>query len=53
MSPVMSACGMSPGTSPLTRIPYGPHSTARVSTRFFTPALAAAEWAYPGPPVQA
>lgn len=53
MSAVMSSCGISPGTSPLIRIPYGPHSTARVSTRFFTPAFAAAEWAYPGPPVQA
>ena len=53
MSAVMSSCGNSPGTSPFTAIPYGPHSTARVSTIDFTPALAAAEWANPGPPVQA
>src|SRR6185312_4824441 len=33
--------------------PYGPHSTASVSTMFFTPAFAAAECANPGPPVQA
>ena len=48
-----SSCGKSPGTSEFTRIPYGPHSTARVSVRFFTPAFAAAECAKPGPPVQA
>ena len=53
MSAVMSSCGKRPGTSPLTWIPYGPHSTARVSTMFLTPAFAAAEWANPGPPVQA
>ena len=53
MSAVMSSCGNSPGTSPLTWIPKGPHSTASDSTMFFTPALAAAEWANPGPPVQA
>ena len=43
MSAVMSSCGKRPGTSPFTAIPYGPHSTASVSTMFFTPALAAAE----------
>ena len=32
---------------------FGAHSTASVSVIFFTPALAAAEWAKPGPPVQA
>src|SRR3954470_22444756 len=53
MSAVMSSCGNRPGTSPLTWIPYGPHPTASVSVRFFTPALAAAEWANPGPPVHA
>ena len=34
-------------------MPYGPHSTASDSVRFFTPALAAAECAKPGPPVHA
>src|SRR3954447_18922443 len=34
-------------------MPYGPHSTASVSVRFFTPAFAAAECAKPGPPVHA
>src|SRR3954471_22153250 len=53
MSAVMSSWGNRPGTSPLTWIPYGAHSTASVSVRFFTPALAAAEWAKPGPPVHA
>lgn len=53
MSAVMSSCGIRPGTSPLTWMPYGPHSTARVSTRLRTPAFAAALCAYPGPPVQA
>src|SRR5947209_1071039 len=53
MSAVMSSWGNSPGTRPLTWIPYGAHSTARVSVRFFTPALAAAECAKPGPPVHA
>ena len=53
MSAVMSSWGTSPGTRPLTWMPYGPHSTASVSVRFFTPALAAAEWAKPGPPVHA
>ena len=53
MSAVMSSCGNRPGTRQLTWIPYGPHSTASVSVRFFTPALAAAEWAKPGPPVHA
>src|SRR5436190_7903590 len=53
MSAVMSSCGNSPGTSALTWIPYGPHSTASDSVRFFTPALAAAEWTKPGPPVHA
>ncbi len=53
MSAVMSSCGNRPGTSPLTWMPYGPHSTARVSVMFFTPALAAALCANPGPPVQA
>ena len=53
MSAVMSSCGMSPGTRQFTWIPYGPHSTARVSVRFFTPAFAAEECANPGPPVQA
>ncbi len=53
MSAVMSSWGNSPGTSALTWIPYGPHSTASDSVRFLTPALAAAEWAKPGPPVQA
>src|SRR5580693_6463406 len=53
MSAVMSAWGNIPGTRPLTAMPYGLHSTASVSTMFFTPALAAAEWANPGPPVQA
>ncbi|MEI2698986.1 MAG: hypothetical protein V9E94_11790 [Microthrixaceae bacterium] len=41
MSAVMSSWGMRPGTRQLTWIPYGPHSTASVSVRFFTPALAA------------
>ena len=53
MSAVMSSWGKSPGTKPFTWMPYGPHSTARVSTMFFTPAFAAAEWAKPGPPVHA
>src|SRR5207248_6453357 len=53
ISAVMSSCGNRPGTSPFTWIPYGPHSTASDSVRFFTPALAAAECAKPGPPVQA
>ena len=53
MSLVMSSCGNSPGTSPFTWIPYGPHSTASDSVRFFTPALAAAECTKPGPPVHA
>ena len=53
MSAVMSSWGINPGTRPFTRMPKGPHSTANVSTRFFTPALAADEWANPGPPVQA
>ena len=53
MSAVMSSCGNRPGTSPFTWMPYGPHSTASVSVRFFTPALAAAECAKPGPPVHA
>ena len=53
MSAVMSWCGNMPGTSPLTVMPYGPHSTASDSVRFLIPALAAAEWANPGPPVQA
>ena len=53
MSSVMSSWGIRPGTSPLTWMPYGPHSTARVSTMFLTPAFAAALWAKPGPPVQA
>ena len=43
----------SPGTSPLIWMPYGPHSTDNDSTMFFTPALAAAECAKPGPPVHA
>ena len=34
-------------------MPDGPHSTARVSVRFFTAAFAAEEWANPGPPVHA
>ena len=53
MSAVMSSCGNRPGTSPFTWMPYGPHSTASDSVRFFTPALAAAECAKPGPPVHA
>src|SRR3984957_17697587 len=53
MSAVMSAWGNIPGTRQLTTMPYGLHSTASVSTMFFTPAFAAAEWANPGPPVQA
>src|SRR5436305_6939912 len=53
MSAVMSSWGNSPGTRPLTWIPHGAHSTASVSVRFLTPALAAAEWAKPGPPVHA
>ena len=53
MSAVMSSWGNRPGTRPLTWIPYGPHSTASVSTMFFTPAFAAAVWAKPGPPVHA
>ncbi len=53
MSAVMSSCGNRPGTSAFTWMPYGPHSTASVSVRLTTPALAAAEWAKPGPPVQA
>ena len=53
MSAVMSSWGNRPGTSPLTWIPYGPHSTASVSVMFFTPAFAAALWAKPGPPVHA
>src|SRR3954468_21856013 len=53
MSLVMSSCGKSPGTNPFTWIPYGPHSTASDSVRFFTPAFAAAECAKPGPPVHA
>ena len=43
MSAVMSSWGNSPGTRPFTWIPKGPHSTASVSTMFFTPAFAAAE----------
>ena len=39
MSAVMSSWGNRPGTRPLTWIPYGPHSTARVSTMFLTPGL--------------
>src|SRR5436190_21983744 len=53
MSSVMSSWGKSPGTRPFTEMPYGAHSTASDSVRFFTPALAAAECAKPGPPVQA
>src|SRR6478672_2879225 len=53
MSEVMSSCGNRPGTSEFTWIPYGPHSTASDSVRFFTPALAAAECTNPGPPVHA
>src|SRR4051812_8677677 len=34
-------------------MPYGPHSTASDSVRFFTPAFAAAECTKPGPPVHA
>src|SRR6516165_577386 len=34
-------------------MPYGPHSTASDSVRFFTPAFAAAECTNPGPPVHA
>src|SRR3954447_19994410 len=34
-------------------MPYGPHSTANDSVRFFTPAFAAAECTNPGPHVQA
>ena len=40
--------GTGPGTSPFTWMPYGPHSTASDSVRFFTPALAAAECTKPG-----
>ena len=39
MSAVMSSCGKSPGTRPFTWMPYGPHSTASDSVRFFTPGL--------------
>src|SRR6476646_11478983 len=53
MSSVMSSWGNRPGTSPFTWMPYGAHSTASDSVRFFTPALAAAEWTNPGPPVHA
>src|SRR5947209_2196100 len=53
MSDVMSSCGNNPGTSAFTWIPYGPHSTASDSVRFFTPAFAAAECTKPGPPVHA
>ena len=53
MSAVMSSWGNRPGTSPFTWMPYGPHSTASDSVRFFTPAFAAAECAKPGPPVHA
>src|SRR6266540_209897 len=53
MSAVMSSCGNRPGTSPLTWMPYGPHSTASVSVRSLTLAFAAAECAKPGPPVHA
>src|SRR5438034_8425448 len=51
MFAVSSTCGTKPGTTQLTRMPYGAHSTASVSVRFFTPALAALECAKPGPPV--
>ncbi len=53
MAATSSSWGKSPGTSPFTLMPYGAHSTARVSVMFLTPALAAAEWAKPGPPVHA
>src|SRR4029077_3399199 len=53
MSAVMSSWGKRPGTRPFTWTPNGPHSTANVSVMFFTPALAAAECAKPGPPVHA
>ena len=44
---------VTPGAIALTRSPSGAHSTASVLVRFHTPALAAAEWAVPGFPVQA
>jgi hypothetical protein len=42
-----------PGAMQLTRMPRGAHSTASDRARFQTPALAAAEWAVMGLPVQA
>ena len=42
-----------PGAIAFTRMPSGAHSTASVLVRFQTPALAAAECAVPGLPVQA
>ena len=48
----MSSWGKSPGASAFTRMPSGAHSTASVFVRFPTPALAAAVWAMPGPPVK-
>src|SRR5690606_2489974 len=47
------ASSIGPGAIALTRTPRTPHSTASVWVRLSTPALAAAECAVPGPPVQA
>ena len=41
------------GATAFTRMPYRAHSTASVRVNARTPALAEAEWAVPGPAIQA